>query len=282
MKCAWDKYLNLLPVRLRKSVDGYADHVVQEVRMRKGQQVEVATQKGSFWLDQIVTNDDLAFTVNIASRYSPWSSATTACGYITAPGGHRVGICGQAVMTGGVMQGIRAVSSLCIRTACDFPGIAAKAAQLKGSILILGRPGSGKTTLLRDLIRQKARENTVSVIDEREELFPQTSDGCCFSVGKRTDIMTGCRKPAGIDAVLRTMSPDYIAVDEITAQEDCEGLLHAGWCGVMLLATAHAQNKTDLFNRPVYKPLVQSGIFNHLLILRPDKTWHLERMSLCC
>lgn len=281
MNCAWDMYMNILPVRLRKGIDKY-QLSVQETRLRLGQRVEVRTQNGSVWLDANVTADDLSFVVNAASRYSPWATETIANGFITAPGGHRVGICGQAVVANGCMHGIRSISSVCIRVARDFYGIANGALQFNGSILILGRPGSGKTTLLRDLIRGLSDRYTVSVVDEREELFPRRDNGFCFSVGKRVDIMCGCCKADGIQTVLRTMNPDYIAVDEITAAEDCEALLHAGWCGVKLLASAHAENQRDLHQRPVYRPLVESHIFQNLLILRPDKTWHAERMASCC
>lgn len=281
MNCAWDMYMNILPVRLRKGIDKY-QLSVQETRLRLGQRVEVRTQNGSVWLDANVTADDLSFVVNAASRYSPWATETIASGFITAPGGHRVGICGQAVVANGCMHGIRSISSVCIRVARDFYGIANGALQFNGSILILGRPGSGKTTLLRDLIRGLSDRYTVSVVDEREELFPRRDNGFCFSVGKRVDIMCGCCKADGIQTVLRTMNPDYIAVDEITASEDCEALLHAGWCGVKLLASAHAENQRDLHQRPVYRPLVESHIFQNLLILRPDKTWRAERMASCC
>lgn len=282
MKCAWDKFMNLLPINLRQKVRCYENEMIFEVRLRLERPVEIITGTGSVWLDHVVNKDDLTFCLNIASRYSPWSASTAADGYITAPGGHRVGICGQAVTENGLMQGIRTVTSVCIRTARDMEGIATKAAQLDGSILILGRPGSGKTTLLRDLIRQLSTQYNIAVVDEREELYPISEGRCCFDLGKKTDILYGCKKPLGIETVLRTMNPDYIAVDEITAPEDCVGLLHAGWCGVKLLATAHAQSRQDLLRRPVYKPLVESGIFDHVLVLQPNKTWRLERVSACC
>lgn len=282
MKCAWDKYLNLLPLPLRNEVEECEGNLVLETRLRLDRRAEIITAKGSIWLDYIVKRDDLDFCLNIASRYSPWSAATAANGYITAPGGHRVGVCGQAVVLKDAVQGMRSVTSVCIRAARDLNGIAKEAALLKGSVLILGRPGSGKTTLLRDLIRQLSDVWNVSVIDEREELFPVYDGSCCFTMGKKMDVLYGCRKPKGIDMMLKSMSPDYIAVDEITAPEDCEGLVQAGWCGVKLIATAHAQSRTDLMNRPVYKPIVSSGLFDHLIILQPNKTWLLERMNICC
>ena len=76
------------------------------------------------------------------------------------------------------------------------------------------------------------------------------------------------------------MGPDTIAVDEITAKEDCDALIQAGWCGVQLLATAHAANREDLFHRPVYKPLLQSGLFDTLVVMRPDKSFDTERITL--
>ena len=75
-----------------------------------------------------------------------------------------------------------------------------------------------------------------------------------------------------IDALL-------LPVDEITAQEDCNALIHAGWCGVKLLATAHAGSKMDLYSRPVYKPIIKSRLFETLLILQPDKSWRMERIA---
>lgn len=281
MRCAWDAFINLLPPWMRCEVDRRGKNTLQELHLRLGESAELVTQKGSVWLDRAITPEDLTFCVNAASRYSPWSAATTGQGYITAPGGHRIGLCGEAVVQNGVMAGIRRTTSLCLRVARDFPGIAARAASGSGSVLILGRPGSGKTTMLRDLIRQRGDMGggSVAVVDERGELFPSFQGSYCFPPGRRTDILTGCCKAQGIDAALRTMGPSCIAVDEITAQSDCEALVRAGWCGVTLLATAHATGRRDLLSRPVYKPLAQSGLFDTLLVLQEDKSWRLERMD---
>ena len=173
------------------------------------------------------------------------------------------------------MAGFRMIRSLNIRIARDFPGIGCPLAELKGNILIIGRPGSGKTTLLRDLIRQRSEKETIAVVDERGELFPKG-----LGIGNSTDIISGCSKAQGIDAVLRTMGPDTIAVDEITAASDCDALLQAGWCGVRLLATVHGNGIEDLRSRPVYKPIMDSKLFDTLVILRKDQTFRVERMVL--
>lgn len=91
--------------------------------------------------------------------------------------------------------------------------------------------------------------------------------------------MIGCGKKEGVEALLRTMGPETIAVDEITSEGDCNGLLHAAWCGVSLIATAHAGSRTDLYERPVYKPLISGHIFDMLVILQKDKSWKAERMD---
>ena len=280
MNCAWKSYLNLLPVGLRQEVENLGYDSLLEVRLRCGQPSELVTVHGSVWLNRVITREDLRFTVNIASQYSAWASGTSAYGYITAAGGHRIGLCGQAVADRNGMTGIREPTSLCIRVAKDIEGVAKSAAQLQGSILILGRPGSGKTTFLRDLIRQKSRQSHVTVVDERQELFPQAAGAFCFETGQGTDILSCCDKAEGVLAAIRCMNPDYVAVDEITAQEDCSSLLHAGWCGVNLIATAHAGSKEDLYGRPVYKPLVDKKLFQNLVIMGPDRTFRIERMRL--
>lgn len=282
MRCAWQAYLNLIPVWMREDVDKQGKDTLLELRLRLGIPPELVIRTGNILLNRPTSREDIQFCVNIASKYSPWASATMKKGYITATGGHRIGICGEAIVANGCITGIRDITSLNLRVARDFPGIAAKANSYNGSILIVGRPGSGKTTLLRDLIRQRSDSSAccVAVVDEREEIFPRTGNAMCFPTGKHTDVLSGCPKVDGIEAVLRNMNPDVIAVDEITAEEDCLALLHSGWCGVKLIATAHAGNREDLFNRPIYRPILENKLFDILLILHPDKSWHVERISL--
>lgn len=280
MRCAWQEYLRLLPTWLRSDVDQYGKDSLQELRLRVGQVPVLQLGKSVKRLERLVSLDDISYVINSASQYSPWSASTISRGYITAAGGHRIGICGDAVVQNGRVTGIRTATSLCVRVACDFEGIAKDALRYDGSILIIGPPCSGKTTLLRDLIRQRSNNwnGNIAVMDERGELFPYVNGTSCYDIGNNTDILTGCSKQQGIDVLLRTMGPSCIALDEITEESDCAALLNAGWSGVSLLATAHAGSKSDLFSRPVYRPLIASHIFDTVLILGIDKTWKAERI----
>ncbi len=270
MKCAWKELLGVIPQRIREEVDRLGREDATEIRLRLGSPPELNLGTKRVMLSDMVSREDLNYCVNTASRYSPWAAATMASGYITICGGHRMGICGQAVVRDGQITGIREITSLCIRVAREFPGIAGALAEKTGSMLILGAPGWGKTTLLKDLIRQKVQKGSaVAVVDQREELFPGGGDGM--------DVISGCSKAEGVDLLLRTMGPQVLAMDEITAKEDCDALQTAAWCGVELLATAHAASLADFLHRPVYEPLVRKNLFDHLVILHPDKSWHLER-----
>lgn len=280
MKCAWQAYLNLLPHQIRQDVDNMGRETLQELRMRIGKPPELVFQTETRKLMQPVSNSDITFVMNAASQYSPWTANTMRHGYITAAGGHRIGVSGVCTIQNGRISGISQATSLCLRVARDIVGCANKAEKLRGSVLIIGPPGSGKTTLLRDLIRLKSNlgQGSISVVDEREEIFPLHKGSSCFSTGDSTDILSGCSKAEGIEAALRSMAPAWIAVDEITAQEDAEALLHAGWCGVNLMATAHAGSITDLKTRPIYKPLLKSCLFSDVIVLKKDKSLTLERI----
>lgn len=281
MKCAWEAFINLLPVRMRNRVDMLGKERLQEFRLRLQQAPELITSRGSIWLDDTVRQEDLNHIVNIASRYSPWTSVTISQGFITAPGGHRIGLCGEAITVEGHMAGIGKLTSACMRVARDFPGIARGLENMSGSAIIIGSPGAGKTTLLRDMIRQRSQSSgkTIAVVDERGEIFPCVQGELCFSSGLHADILSGCAKAQGVSFVMRTMGPQTIAVDEITDKKDCDALLQAGWCGVDLLATAHAASIKDLMSRPVYRPIIDSGLFQHVIILQQDKSWKVERME---
>lgn len=271
MICAWKELLDILPQWMRTPTDEIGKNNLCEIRMRLNAPPELVTGLDSIWLTRSIRQEDILFVINAASRYSPWASSGSAQGYLTAPGGHRIGICGESVLLDGVFHGIREIRSLCIRVCRDFPGIAEQIPIQNQNLLILGAPGWGKTTILRDLSRKIAEKKTVSVIDERGELFPVG-----LPAGKRMDILYHCPKAVGIENVLRTMGPQCIVVDEITAVQDCTALGQAIGCGVQLIATAHASSTTDLSQRPIYKPLWENRIFDMFLCLHADRSYHIK------
>lgn len=273
MTCAWKEFLAVLPVWMRKDMDLPGMDALQELRLRINSPPELVFSQGNQWLDRSITQDDIHYTVNAASKYSPWAAASMAQGYLTVPGGHRIGLCGEAILREGSVMGMKNISSLCIRIARDFSGIAADIPVIEGSLLILGPPGWGKTTLLRDLIRQRETTEQICVVDERGELFPQG-----FPRGNRIDVLSGCSKQEGIPMVLRTMGPSCIAVDEITDPGDTEALLQAANCGVRLLATAHASSVAEFRSRAVYRPLWDNHVFQGLVVLKKDKSYRVERV----
>lgn len=273
MRCAWKELLDILPRWMITDVDALGRSSLQELRLRLDAPPELVSCDSVQRLGRQVSSEDLSYCVNAASRYSPWAAATIAQGFLTVSGGHRIGLCGEAVLKNKEITGIRKVTSLCIRVARDFPGIGSSAAGLRGSMLILGAPGRGKTTLLRDIARQISQKSTVVVVDERGEIFPSG-----FVRGDRMDVLTGVPKTGGVEMVLRTMGPEWIAVDEITAEEDCRSLLQAQGCGVRLLATAHAGSLDEFRGRPIYKTLLDNHVFDYLLILHSDRSYGTERI----
>jgi len=276
MMCAWKEFLSIIPTGLRREVDELGREKLQELRLRINSPPELIIDRKSQWLSATVSREELDYVINAASRYSPWCSSTISQGYLTAPGGHRIGVCGEAIFREGKMTGIKQISSLCIRIARDISGVVRTCIPRHSSILILGAPGWGKTTLLRDLIREISQEATVATVDERGELFPNG-----FTRGKRLDVLTGCRKETGISMLLRTMSPEWIAVDEITEEQDCIALNRAANCGVKLMATAHAGSFSEFRDRNVYRSLIREGTFRTIVCLNEEKHYHVEEGIPC-
>lgn len=274
MDASWRAFLSVLPMWMREETDRLGRNELRQLRLRLGEPPLLELGKRPWRLDRPVEQKDLDLCVNAATDYSPWSVESAREGFLTIPGGHRIGVCGETVVKDGCVTGFRKVRSLCLRVAKDLRNVAPENCEKLGSVLILGAPGWGKTTLLRDLCRNLSGSFAVAVVDSRRELFPEG-----FRTGGGMDVLSGCGKEIGMEMVLRTMAPDYIAIDEITAQADAQALLRAAGCGVKLLATAHASSMEDLRIRQCYSPLLKSGVFQTVLLLDKDKSYRRERME---
>lgn len=254
---------------------------VEELRLRLGWPMTVVLPQGEHALGGLpVAAHELDQLLELASRASVHAVMDQLRrGYLTVEGGHRVGLCGSAVMREGEIHALRRLSSASIRIARSVPGAArplmAQLTQGEGipSTLILAPPGMGKTTLLRDLIRcvsegDGTRAKRVGVVDERGELAALWNGRPQLDLGRRTDVVEGCPKAKGLMMLLRSMNPQVLAVDEITAPEDVAALITAAGCGVTLLATAHGDSREDLAARPLYRALMEEGIFRRLVRIR--------------
>ena len=112
MMCQWKQLLGILPVWLRGDVNELGKDRLQELRLRINAPPELVFSEKSCWLERTVSQEDINYTVNAASRYSPWTAASASRGYITIAGGHRIGLCGEAVVQHGAVTGLRRISSV--------------------------------------------------------------------------------------------------------------------------------------------------------------------------
>ena len=262
-----------------------------ELRLRQGKQASFVTTLTEHPLPvdhgAVVTEQEIRQIMARATEYSPYAvEHEIADGFLSLQGGHRIGLCGTAVEEQGNIKTLRQISSLCIRVAKPVCGVGRELAshifEKQESTLIIGPPASGKTTLLRDTIRllSDCYAQRVSVVDERGEIAAMRFGQPQLPVGRQTDVLCGCKKDKGIVLCLRAMNPQWIAVDEITGEADVKAISMACYCGVKLLATAHASSVEDFYERPVYRSLMQLGFFRNAYLLTPERQGKV--VSLAC
>ena len=223
------------------------------------------------------TSSDIAETVERISQYSLYAlEEELRMGYITLPGGHRIGIVGRAVVEAGKLRTIRPISGLNIRISRAIVGcgdtIVPKIMDSHGkpyNTMIISPPGCGKTTLLRDIIRQLSDNIglTIGVVDERSEIGGSYKGLQQNDLGIRTDLLDGCPKAEGMVLLLRAMAPDVIAVDELGSEADTAAVENVSNAGVRLLCTVHGYDLKDIYVKPNLSALLEKGIFKRFVML---------------
>lgn len=257
----------------------------EELRLRAGQTLTVLLPEGEVLPSQEqpvqrVLQSDLEQLCDMVTGYSRYAvSDTMAQGYLTAPGGFRVGLCGTVVLREGESRNLRGLSSVCIRIGRQQAGIAAGVlpqlweGERFCSTVLLSPPGAGKTTLLRDMVEalsngtEEHAAQRVALVDERGEIAAVHGGVPQLAVGCHTDVLDGCPKALGIPILLRAANPQIIAVDEITVREDLYAMVSAANCGVALLATIHAADVEELRRKPLFVRLLRLGVFRRAVTI---------------
>lgn len=202
-------------------------------------------------------------------------------GYLTIPGGHRVGLAGQVILEqDGRIKNMKYIRYLNVRIAHEIRGVSD---ELLGRLyqdgklmntLILSPPGCGKTTLLRDLIRNVSDGNVygagvnVSVVDERSEIGGSYMGAAQNDLGMRTDLLDACPKIEGMMMLIRSMAPSVLAVDELGSMEEIQALRLASGCGCRLLATIHASDLQEIQSKTYMSAILQEKLFQRQIVLR--------------
>ena len=265
--------IKLLPVTIAKEIETSEINfkTIQEIRVKIEKPIIIEDDMGEHMLSYNVTRDDMKVLTQRISNYSIYAfEEELKQGYITIEGGHRIGISGDCVIKDGSVKTIKNIYSLNMRISREIIGCGLKYIPYiisKGKILntiIISPPKCGKTTILRDLARiisngdknLNLNGKKVSIIDERSEIAGCYKGVPQLDVGLRTDIY------------------------------DKESLVQALNSGVNVITTIHGFSLQDLFNRPVFKELIDNNVFKRALILSNrtgvgtiESIWNLETMK---
>lgn len=293
-----DEIFPVLATRLRKILKRVNPEILdktEEIRLRIGKplilnlnETEVILTKAG----EVTQNHkqayhtkqrDLKETMNLMTQNSLYAlEEELRQGYLTLPGGHRVGFVGRVVSDLNEIELIKDFSGLNIRITQEVIGAANPVIEeiIRGeesiyNTLIISPPQCGKTTLLRDLTRQLSNGlpklnfsgSQIGVVDERGEIGGSYRGVAQNQVGIRTDLLTDCPKPAGMILLIRSMSPEVIITDEIGSREDVQAIREAVNAGVKIITSIHGRDLAEIKRRPNLEELLNQKIFQRYIIL---------------
>lgn len=244
-----EKLLEILPERIKNSVDSQMLEDAIEIVLDLGRVPEVRHSNGSIqYLETDVVEDkDIEYITSRVQEFTSDNRSGIAgtLHRISAIRNRQGKVVGLTCRIGRVVTGtISCIKDICLQNK---------------SILFLGRPGVGKTTKLREISRLVADElaKRVVIVDTSNEIagdgdVPHPAVGHARRMQVRQPEF---QKDVMIEAV-ENHTPEVIIVDEIGTEAEAQAARTIAERGVMLIATAHGNTLENLIKNPTLSDLV--------------------------
>ncbi|MBQ2733357.1 MAG: hypothetical protein IJF74_04290 [Clostridia bacterium] len=242
---------------------------ISEVRLRRNMQISLSLDRVNMHVPYVCGDAEMEYVTNKLCKGSVYAyEHHLREGYIPAEGGMRVAVNTAVRYTDGKMRREYIPESIVFRIPVHTEGESERLARLMslspGGMIIFSPPAVGKTTVLRDLVITLSRGKDpmrVAVVDCREEINDGKLPESCL-----VDIISGCERSAGMEWALRTLSPQVIAVDELSVR-DSAAVCRAASCGVPVIATVHAGGFDEVLSHTEIRDAFVNGAFSYLVHL---------------